>query len=64
MSGRIFQKTAKPSSLNKDSSFVFDTAVLSEALGGEGIDNPEILSFVEDMIDENINEIKNGGVIK
>lgn len=49
---------------NKDSSFVFDTAVLSEALGGEGIDNPEILSFVEDMIDENINEIKNGGVIK
>ena len=45
-------------------SFVFDTAELQEALGGESLDTPEILSLIEDMIDENINEIKNGGVTK
>lgn len=41
--------------------YVFDTLELKEALGDFPLDDPEILSSVEDMIDENINEIKNGG---
>ena len=43
-------------------SYVFDTDELKEALGDFPLDDVEILSSVEDMIDENINEIKNGGL--
>ena len=41
--------------------YVFDTQELKDALGDYPLDDVEILSSVEDMIDENINEIKNGG---
>ncbi len=44
--------------------YEFDTLELKEALGDFPMDDAEILSSVEDMVNENINTIKNGGSLK
>ena len=43
-------------------SFTFDTREIKKELGGIPIDSPEIISFLKDMLKENIESI-NGGII-
>ena len=46
----------------EDKSFTFDTREIKAELGGIPIDSPEIISFLKDMLKENIESI-NGGII-
>lgn len=47
----------------ENESFTFDTRELKEQLEGEDIDQPYVLQFIREMIQENINTIIGGAIL-